>query len=119
MGSLNRQNTLSKQTSAVFNMTLDELQASMGSGRPFGSMNMVLLYADVGRSFRRLPSLKLTSTMTILQDEFLQTVWDKDPGLLNTQVSLSNEPMFGGDLFPQASLDKSNLGLAQDYRCGL
>ena len=41
MGSLNRQNTLSKQTSAVFNMTLDELQASMGSGRPFGSMNMV------------------------------------------------------------------------------
>ncbi|DBB00202.1 TPA: Alpha-L-arabinofuranosidase, variant 2 [Trebouxia sp. C0004] len=86
MGSLNRQNTLSKQTSAVFNMTLDELQASMGSGRPFGSMNM---------------------------DEFLQTVWDKDPGLLNTQ--LSSEPMFGGDLFPQPSLDKSNLSLPQDY----
>ncbi|KAL3155451.1 Alpha-L-arabinofuranosidase [Trebouxia sp. C0009 RCD-2024] len=67
-------------------MTLDELQASMGSGKPFGSMNM---------------------------DEFLQTVWDKDPGLLTTQ--LSTEPMFAGDLFPQASLDKSNLGLSTDY----
>lgn len=43
MGSLHRQNTLSKQTSAVFNMTLDELQASMGSGKAFGSMNMVRL----------------------------------------------------------------------------
>ena len=50
-----------------------------------------------------------------MQDEFLQTVWDKDPGLLNTQ--LSTEPMFDGGLFSQSSLDKTNLSLPQDYRC--
>lgn len=65
MGSLHRQNTLSKQTSAVFNMTLDELQASMGSGRPFGSMNMVLVcvYATVV-SLGTLSRHKLTSSLT-------------------------------------------------------
>lgn len=41
MGTLQRQTTLSKQTSAVFNLTLDQLQQSVGSGKPFGSMNMV------------------------------------------------------------------------------
>lgn len=56
MGTLNRQNTLSKQTSAVFNMTLDELQASMGSGKPFGSMNMVRLLTH-GHSLSELPLL--------------------------------------------------------------
>lgn len=41
MGTLQRQTTLSKQASAVFNLTLDQLQQSVGSGKPFGSMNMV------------------------------------------------------------------------------
>lgn len=38
---LQRQSTLSKQASAMFNMTLDQYQQSMGSGKPFGSLNMV------------------------------------------------------------------------------
>ena len=116
MGSLNRQNTLSKQTSAVFNMTLDELQASMGSGRAFGSMNMVLrsLAHNLSAFTTMLPGATVRD-LSRVQDEFLQTVWDKDPGLLNTQ--LSTEPMFDGGLFSQSSLDKSNLSLPQDYRC--
>ena len=115
MGSLHRQNTLSKQTSAVFNMTLDELQASMGSGRPFGSMNMVLqpVVNELKAFDNKVPWLSARCRHH-LQDEFLQTVWDKDPGLLNTQ--LSTEPMFDGGLFSQNSLDKTNLSLPQDYR---
>ncbi|CAL8464635.1 g4170 [Coccomyxa elongata] len=53
MGTLQRQTTLSRQTSAVFQMTLDQLQQSVGSGKPFGSMNM---------------------------EEFLAAVWDRDAG---------------------------------------
>ncbi|EIE19095.1 hypothetical protein COCSUDRAFT_67968 [Coccomyxa subellipsoidea C-169] len=53
MGTLQRQTTLSKQTSAVFQMTLDQLQQSVGSGKPFGSMNM---------------------------EDFLAAVWDRDAG---------------------------------------
>ena len=41
MGTLQRQSTLSKQASAMFQMTLDQYQQSMGSGKPFGSLNMV------------------------------------------------------------------------------
>ena len=41
MGTLQRQTTLSKQASAMFHMTLDQYQQSMGSGKPFGSLNMV------------------------------------------------------------------------------
>ena len=41
MGTLVKQSTLSKQASDVFHMTLDELQQTCGSGKPFGSMNMV------------------------------------------------------------------------------
>ena len=96
-------------------MTLDELQASMGSGRPFGSMNMVLqsLAHDLSAFSSILPGTSARNLVRV-QDEFLQTVWDKDPGLLNTQ--LSTEPMFDGGLFSQNSLDKSNLSLPQDYR---
>ena len=43
MAGLARQTTLSKEASQVFNMTLDELQNTVGSGKPFGSMNMVRL----------------------------------------------------------------------------
>ena len=113
MGSLHRQNRLSKQTSAVFKMTLDELQASMGSGRPFGSMNMVLqpVVNELNAFDNKVPWLSARFRHHV-QDEFLQTVWDKDPGLLNTQ--LSAEPMFDGGLFSQNSLDKPNLSLPQD-----
>ena len=111
MGTLNRQNTLSKQTSNVFNMTLDELQLSMGSGKAFGSMNMVCCallarYTD-RESFRSNRSPWLTWP---LQDELLQTVWTQDPQLLNT-VSTA-EPDLGRQLFSQTSLEK----LPQDYR---
>eukprot|EP00891_Asterochloris_glomerata_P006713 jgi/Astpho2/6713/Aster-x1395 len=51
-----KQTTLSKQCSNVYKMSLDEFQLSVGSGKPFGSMNM---------------------------DEFLQTVWDREPSLLS------------------------------------
>jgi hypothetical protein len=58
MGTLQRQTTLSKQTSAVFNLTLDQLQQSMGSGKPFGSMNMVRPCACDGPCIWR-PGLQL------------------------------------------------------------
>lgn len=65
MGTLNRQNTLSKQTSAVFNMTLDELQASMGSGKPFGSMNMVRLFDTSPQSFGTSASVSCVATVIL------------------------------------------------------
>lgn len=38
---LARQSTLSKQTAAVFDQTIDELQTYVGPGKPVGSMNLV------------------------------------------------------------------------------
>ncbi|KAK9813981.1 hypothetical protein WJX73_007840 [Symbiochloris irregularis] len=48
--SLDRQSTLSRQTAAVFDQTIDELQTYVGPGKPVGSMNL---------------------------EEFLHTFWDK------------------------------------------
>lgn len=54
---LSRQSTLSKQTAAVFDQTIDELQTYVGPGKPVGSMNL---------------------------EEFLHTFWDKGGQMHNS-----------------------------------
>ena len=46
---LHRQTTLSKQTSQVFQMTLDELQSSVAGSGKLASMNLVSRVAAVLR----------------------------------------------------------------------
>ncbi|CAL5224566.1 g7271 [Coccomyxa viridis] len=86
MGTLQRQTTLSKQASAMFQMTLDQYQQSMGSGKPFGSLNMEDFISTVWDN-NNLPPPQ-PSDATYNQPESLPT--------MQPQSSVAMHPDFGG-----------------------
>ena len=84
----------------------DEFQLSVGSGKPFGSMNMVSKSSALLSCWQLSPRPAASTcraccslcrcapsicqsvcgslhAVLLLQDEFLQTVWDREPSLLS------------------------------------
>ena len=162
-----KQTTLSKQCSNVYKMSLvrqssslaasldpfrsitascaplqDEFQLSVGSGKPFGSMNMVSKVSAL-LSCWQLPPQPAASTcraccflcrcasrvcqsvcgslqpVLLLQDEFLQTVWDREPSLLSLGDMEGELEPARRELRQLPSFNSAgSFSLPEDYRWG-